>query len=145
MLGFARQTYSLSMFPGNFKEQHLLGADYQQVLSSFGEIHSCRTMCPYFPLSGEVHFQKSLLWDCFLRKIVFGTIHYGFMRKIIKGPEYQTYKAMMKEKCNYWAWWKKDWRDFNNLQKDKWVLEELDQLSPSITKGWGDGQKWASA
>lgn len=63
-----------------------------------------------------------------------GAIQYGFTRKIIKGSEYQTYNAMLKEKYNYWAWWKKDWRDFNNLQKEKMVLEEADQISPSISK-----------
>lgn len=38
-----------------------------------------------------------------------GAIQYdSIIEKIIKGLEYQTYEAMLKEICNYWPWWKKD-------------------------------------
>lgn len=30
-----------------------------------------------------------------------GAIQYGFIRKIIKGSDYQIYEAMLKEKCAY--------------------------------------------
>lgn len=58
-------------------------------------------LSPCYPLSGEGHFQKGLPEDCFLKTIMYGTIQYGFMRKIIKGSEYQTSKAMLKKECNY--------------------------------------------
>lgn len=91
-------------------------------------------LCPRFSLSGEVLFQKDLLWDCSLRDIMSGALQYGFIGKIIEGSEYQTWEIMLEEKGNYWAAWEKDGRDFNNLLKEKWVLEDAYQLSPSTSK-----------